>query len=75
MTLDLSGITLRGLVDRGGPDGERRAVLDGRGVLSDDAIGAGSDLVIEGFVVRHDTANGPMINLGRKITFAPAPQR
>lgn len=65
LTLDVSGITLRGLA---GEEGQR-PVLDGRGVLSDGAIGAGSDLVIEGLEVRHYTANGLMINLGRNITF------
>ena len=64
LTLDVSGITLRGLAQDG-----QRPVLDGRGVLSDGAIGAGSDLVIEGLEFRHYTANGLMINLGRNITF------
>lgn len=64
LTLDLSGITLRGQV----MDGER-PVLDGRGELMDGMIGSGSDLVIEGFTIRNYTANGVMINLGRDIVF------
>lgn len=64
LTLDVSDLTLRGLT----VDGER-PVLDGRGVLSDGAIGSGSRLVLEGFDVRSYTANGIMINLGQQITF------
>ena len=64
LTLDLSGITLRGLVVDG-----QRAVLDGRGELMDGMIGSGSELVIEGFAIRHYVANGVMINLGRNIVF------
>ncbi|MEM8933081.1 MAG: parallel beta-helix domain-containing protein, partial [Acidobacteriota bacterium] len=65
LTLDVSDLTLVGLV---GDDG-RRAVLDGRDVLSDGAIGSGSNLEIRGFEVRHYTANGLMINLGSNVTF------
>ena len=61
LTLDVSDLTLRGLE----ADGER-AVLDGKGVLSDGAIGSGSRLVLENFDVRHYTANGIMINLGSR---------
>lgn len=64
LTLDLSGITVRGVVR-----GEERPVLDGRGVLTDGVIGSGSDLVLEGLTLRHYTANGVMINLGQNITF------
>lgn len=64
LTLDLSDITLRGIVR-----GDERPVLDGRGVLTDGVIGSGSNLVLEGFGLRHYTANGVMINLGQNITF------
>ena len=64
LTLDVSGITLKGRVV-----GDQRPVLDGRGELMDGMIGSGSDLVIEGFEIRHYTANGVMINLGRNIVF------
>ena len=64
LTLDVSDLTLRGLEKNG-----ERAVLDGKGVLSDGAIGSGSRLVLENFDVRHYTANGIMINLGQQITF------
>ncbi|MEM7350766.1 MAG: parallel beta-helix domain-containing protein [Acidobacteriota bacterium] len=64
LTLDLSGITLRGLVEDG-----RRAVLDGGGELADGIIGSGSNLVIEGLEIRHFTANGVMINLGTNLVF------
>lgn len=64
LTLDISGITLAG-EER---DGER-PVLDGEGKLTDGIIGTGSDLVLEGFEIRHYTANGVMINLGRNVTF------
>ena len=64
LTLDLSGITLRGVVR-----GDERPFLDGQGRLMDGIIGSGSDLLLEGFGVRHYTANGIMINLGQNITF------
>lgn len=64
LTLDLSGITLEGRIE-----GDRRAVLDGRGVLADGIIGSGSDLVFSGLAVRNYTANGIMVNLGKRITF------
>ncbi|MCG8458611.1 MAG: right-handed parallel beta-helix repeat-containing protein [Holophagales bacterium] len=64
LTLDISDLTLEGRVE-----GDARPVLDGRGVLSDGAIGSGSNLVIQGFEVRDYTANGLMINLGTHITF------
>ncbi len=64
LTLDLSGITLRGVVR-----GDQRPFLDGQGRLTDGIIGSGSDLLLEGFGVRHYTANGIMINLGQNITF------
>lgn len=68
LTLDVSDLTLRGL-EEDGPDGVERAVLDGRGELSDGVIGSGSRLVLEKFDVRHYTANGLMINLGEDVTF------
>lgn len=64
LTLDISGITLEGEVRDG-----QRAVLDGEGVLKDGMVGTGSNLVIQGFEVRHYVANGIMINLGRDIVF------
>ncbi|MEM9554269.1 MAG: parallel beta-helix domain-containing protein [Acidobacteriota bacterium] len=70
LTLDVSGITLRGLVVEESAAAEpRRPVLDGRGELADAMIGAGSELVIEGLDIRRYTANGIMINLGRDIVF------
>lgn len=64
LTLDVSDLVLVGRVG----DGER-AVLDGRGLLSDGAVGSGSRLEIRGFEVRDYTANGLMINLGADVTF------
>lgn len=73
LTLDVSDLTLRGLerggLERDGPGGVERAVLDGRGELSDGVIGSGSRLVLENFDVRRYTANGLMINLGEDVTF------
>lgn len=65
LTLDISDLTLEG---RRGEDG-RRPVIDGRGELTDGAIGSGSNLVIQGLEFRHFEANGLMINLGTNITF------
>ena len=64
LTLDVSGIQLIGAVEGG-----ERAVLDGRGELTDGIIGSGSDLEIRGFEIRNYTANGVMINLGSNIVF------
>ncbi|RMH21446.1 MAG: hypothetical protein D6696_05815 [Acidobacteria bacterium] len=64
LTLDVSGIRLIGRRI----DGEL-PVLDGRGVLADGIIGAASDLVIEGLVIRDFTANGVMINLAQNLVF------
>lgn len=64
LSLDVSNITLIGE-----QQGERRAVLDGRGELSDGMVGSGSNIVIEGFVVRNYTSNGLMIDLATDVVF------
>ncbi len=64
VTLDVSGVTLRGEA----VDGQRPRI-DGDGVLTDGIIGSGSDLVIEGFDISHFTANGVMVNHGANVTF------
>ena len=65
LTLDISDLTLEGRRD----DAGNRPLLDGRDILSDGLIGSGSNIVIQGLELRHYTANGLMINLGRNITF------
>ncbi len=64
LALDVSQLSLIGL-----KTDSTRAVLDGRNVLSDGMVGAGRDLIIEGFEVRNYTANGLMIDLGTNIKF------
>ena len=64
LSLDTSDLTLIGV-----QDGSARATLDGQEVLSDGMVGSGSNLVIEGFLVRNYTSNGLMIDLGTNITF------
>lgn len=64
LALDVSGLTIIGeKID------SKRAILDGRNVLSDGMVGSGSNLVVEGFEVRNYTANGLMIDLATNVTF------
>ena len=64
LSLDISELTLIGEHSDAG-----RAVLDGKGELSDGMVGSGSNIVIEGFEVRNYTSNGLMIDLATDITF------
>ena len=64
LALDISDLTLIGEHTE-----EGRAVLDGKGELSDGMVGSGSNIVIEGFEVRNYTSNGLMIDLATNITF------
>lgn len=64
LALDISDLTLIGM-----QKDSSRAILDGRGELSDGMVGSGSNIVIDGFEVRNYTANGLMIDLATNITF------
>lgn len=64
IALDISDLTLIGM-----QKDSSRAILDGRGELSDGMVGSGSNIVIDGFEVRNYTANGLMIDLATNITF------
>ena len=53
LTVDLPGITLRGLVK-----GEARPVLDGKGEINDGVIASGSPFAMTGFRIQHYKGNG-----------------
>jgi len=63
LILDCDDLTLRGL-----KQGDQRALLDGRGELTDAIIGSGRGITIEGFAIANYTANGVMLNLSEEIT-------
>lgn len=53
LTVDVPGITLRGIVR-----GDQRPILDGRNELNDGVIASGSPFEITGFAIRHYKGNG-----------------
>ena len=65
LALDKSSITIMGSVE----DGKRLTVLDGYSVLSDAAVGSGSDIEIRDIIVQNYTANGVMLNHARNVTY------
>ena len=65
LALDKSSITIMGSVE----DGKRLTVLDGYSVLSDAAVGSGSDIEIRDIIVQNYTANGLMLNHARNVTY------
>jgi parallel beta-helix repeat protein len=65
LALDKSSITIMGSVE----DGKRLTVLDGYSILSDAAVGSGSDIEIRDIIVQNYTANGVMLNHARNVTY------
>ena len=65
LVLDKSSITIMGSVE----DGKRLTVLDGYSVLSDAAVGSGSNIEIRDIIVQNYTANGVMLNHARNVTY------
>ena len=78
ITIDLDGITLRG-ISEGGPlstpsregvsSSSGRPMLEGGQKLSDAVIATGSNFVIENFEIRNYVANGVVAQHARNVTF------
>ena len=65
LALDKSSITIMGAIE----DGKRVTILDGYSILSDAAVGSGSDIEIRDIIVQNYTSNGLMLNHARNITY------
>jgi len=64
LMIDKSNITILG--DR--KNGEL-PVLNGKNILPDAGVGTGSNIEINGFIIKDYTANGLMLNRSRNVTF------
>ena len=64
LAIDKSDITIMG-VERNG----RLPILDGKNILSDAAVGSGSNIELRGIIVRDFTSNGLMLNHATNVTF------
>jgi cytochrome c peroxidase len=64
LMIDKSNITIIGNENNG-----KLPVLDGRNILPDAGVGTGSNIEINGFVIKNYTANGLMLNRSKAVTF------
>ncbi len=64
ITVDRAGIELVGLSING-----ERPVLDGQGTLPDAVLGSAGDFTIQGFIIRHYTGNGIVVNKAKNVVF------
>ena len=64
LMIDKSNITIIGNEING-----KLPVLDGRNILPDAGVGTGSNIEINGFVIKNYTANGLMLNRSKAVTF------
>ena len=65
LAIDKSSITIMGYTK----NDKRLTILDGLHVLSDAAIGSGSDIEIRDLIVKNYTSNGLMLNHARNVTY------
>ena len=65
LSIDKSSITIMGKIE----NDQRLTILDGLHVLSDAAVGSGSDIEIRDIVVKNYTSNGLMLNHARNVTY------
>ena len=65
LAIDKSSITIMGTTQ----DNEKLTILDGLGVLSDAAVGSGSNIEIRDLVARNYTSNGLMLNHATSVTY------
>ena len=63
LMIDKSNITIMG--DRKNGD---LPVLNGKNILPDAGVGTGSNIEINGFIIKNYTANGLMLNRSRDVT-------
>ncbi len=65
LAIDKSSIKIMGITK----DGRPLTILDGRNILSDAAVGSGSNIEISNLIVKDYTSNGIMLNHARDIIF------
>ena len=65
ISIDKSFITIMGQIE----NDQRLTILDGLHVLSDAAVGSGSDIEIRDIVVKNYTSNGLMLNHARNVIY------
>ena len=65
LSIDKSSIKIMGIIK----DGQSLTILDGRNILSDAAVGSGSNIEIRDLIVKNYTSNGIMLNHARNIIF------
>ena len=65
LAIDKSSITIMGHTN----NNEKLTILDGFNILSDAAVGSGSNIEIRDVVVKNYTSNGLMLNHARNITY------
>ena len=65
LAIDKSSITIMGYTK----NDKRLTILDGLHVLSDAAVGSGSDIEIRDLIVKNYTSNGLMLNHARNVTY------
>ena len=65
LAIDKSSITIMGYTK----NNKRLTILDGLHVLSDAAVGSGSDIEIRDLIVKNYTSNGLMLNHARNVTY------
>jgi cytochrome c peroxidase len=65
LAIDKSSITIMGHTK----NDERLTILDGLNILSDAAVGSGSDIEIRDMIVKNFTSNGLMLNHARNVTY------
>ena len=65
LAIDKSSITIMGYTK----NNKRLTILDGLHVLSDAAVGSGSDIEIRDMIVKNYTSNGLMLNHARNVTY------
>ena len=64
LMIDKSNITILGYRKNG-----ELPVLNGKNILPDAGVGTGSNIEINGFIIKDYTANGLMLNRSRNVTF------
>ena len=64
LAIDKSDITIMGIEKNG-----RLPILDGKNILSDAAVGSGSNIELRGIIARDFTSNGLMLNHATNVTF------